>query len=132
MRTLNRWENGTRVPLRLMGVLIAIMFGSGLLLATVALATDDPLMLNYQMISAIESSTLSGTSVLTMQLTATNKDIQDYHDVTITAASLSDTTKNYGSIQMGEVASGASKTVVGDFEVPDDRIDDVVFTVSHS
>ena len=110
----------------------ALMLGAMIFPFVPGLKASEPLTLNYRTINAVEPSELPGVTVFTLEIEVRNTDKITYHNISVTATSLTDPTSSYGTVAVGDLGAGASRSVTGEFRVPTSAIENMTFRIIHS
>lgn len=100
-----------------------------LLLSAIAIS-GEPVIFSYRTISAVEAADQPGTTIFTLEVQVTNMDRVAYSYVSIGALSSADPSSDYGSLVMGDLPVGGSRTAIGQFRVPNQAISTMTLKVS--
>jgi CARDB len=136
---MNDWTRTRRIGAnRFLGfalpvlTLTAILFTSmGVQFKSPAFA-DDPIALISRTISAVDSDEQVDETVITLEFKVINKGAMDYNNVSVSVTSSTDAAADYGTVTVGDLPMGSSRTVTGTFTIPNASIVDMTFRVDHS
>lgn len=127
-RYANRFS---RIILPVLTITGILFFSMGLQFNSPALA-DDPIHLNYRTISAEDSTDQPDVTILTLEFEINNTGAMGYDNVSVAITSLSDAAADFGSITVGDLPVGVTRTVTGTVSIPNDSITDMTFRIDHS
>ena len=100
-----------------------------LLLNAVAIS-GEPIIFSYRTISAVEAADQLGTTIFTLEVQVTNMDTVAHTNVSVTVISSADPSSNYGSLSVGDLPVGGSRTAIGQFRVPNQKISTISLKIS--
>ncbi len=120
-------RRATSVPLAaLIGTLCLCLT---LLLNAIAIS-GEPIVFSYRTISAVDAADQPGTTLFTLEFQVTNMDRVAYSDVSVGVLSSADPSSDYGSLAVGDLPVGGSRSAIGQFRVPNQAISTMTVKVS--
>jgi len=100
-----------------------------LLLNAIAIS-GEPVIFSYRTISVVEAADQPGTTIFTLEVQVTNMDSIAYTYVSVSVLSSADPSSDYGSLVVGDLPVGGSRTALGQFRVPNQAISTMGLKVS--
>ena len=120
-------RRATSVPLA--AVIGTLCLCLTLLLHAIAIS-GEPIVFSYRTISAVDAADQPGTTLFTLEFQVTNMDRVAYSSVSVGVLSSADPSSEYGSLVVGDLPVGGSRSAIGQFRVPNQAISTMTVKVS--